>query len=143
MNHKTDELKDNLSDKAEDLKANLSDKAEDLKANLSDKAEDLKANLSDKADELKEHVSAKTEEFKVKGEEMLTKVKEVVAEGSVRRIIIKNKESEVIMEIPLAIGIVGAVMAPVFAAVGAIAALATECTIVVEHREKHDGKHEK
>jgi predicted O-methyltransferase YrrM len=116
MNHHTDELKDNLSDKAEDLRANMNQKADELKAN----------------------VNAKTEEFKVKGEEILTKVKEVVAEGSVRRIIINNKESEVIMEIPLAIGLVGAVMAPIFAAVGAIAALAMECTIVVEHREKHE-----
>ena len=94
--------------------------------------------MNQKADELKANMSAKTEEFKVKGEEILTKVKELVAEGNVRRIIIKNKESEVIMEIPLTIGLVGAVMAPIFAAVGAIAALAMEFTIVVEHKEKHE-----
>ncbi len=72
------------------------------------------------------------EEFKVNGEELLAKVKQLVAEGNVRRIIIKNKEGKQLVEFPLTIGVVGAVLAPVLAAVGAIAALVTECTIVVE-----------
>jgi len=72
------------------------------------------------------------EEFKVSGEELLKKVKELIAEGNIRRIAIKNKEGKTLVELPLTIGVVGAVLAPVLAAVGAIAALVTECTITVE-----------
>jgi hypothetical protein len=72
------------------------------------------------------------EEFKVNGEDLLRKVKELINEGNVRRIIIKNKEGKNLIELPLTIGVVGAVLAPILAAVGAIAALVTECTIVVE-----------
>lgn len=72
------------------------------------------------------------EEFKVNGEELLAKVKQLINEGNVRRIIIKNKDGKNLVELPLTVGVVGAVLAPVLAAVGAIAALVTECTIVVE-----------
>ena len=72
------------------------------------------------------------EEFKLSGEELLAKVKQLIAEGNVRRIIIKNREGKVIVELPLTIGVVGALLAPPLAAVGAIAALVTECTLVVE-----------
>lgn len=72
------------------------------------------------------------EEFKVNGEDLLRKVKELINEGNVRRIIIKSKDGKSLAEFPLTIGIVGAVLAPVLAAVGAIAALVTECTIIVE-----------
>lgn len=72
-----------------------------------------------------------TEEFKVSGEQLLGKVKELIREGNVRRIIIKDKEGKTLVEVPLTLGVVGAVFAPVLAAVGAIAALVTECTIVV------------
>ena len=74
----------------------------------------------------------KQEEFKVSGEELLKKVKQLIAEGNVRRIIIQNKEGKTIVEIPLTLGVVGAVLAPPLAAVGAIAALVTECTVIVE-----------
>lgn len=74
----------------------------------------------------------KTEEFKVNGDELLKKVKALIAEGNVRKITIKSKEGKNIVVLPLTIGVVGAVIAPVLAAVGAIAALLTECTIVVE-----------
>jgi hypothetical protein len=73
-----------------------------------------------------------TEEFKINGEDLLAKVKQLVKEGNVRRIIIKNKEGKSLVELPLTIGVVGAVLAPALAAVGAIAALVSECTIVVE-----------
>ncbi|MGB4762029.1 MAG: DUF4342 domain-containing protein [Candidatus Saccharimonas sp.] len=76
------------------------------------------------------------EEFKVNGEELLGKVKNLIKEGNVRRIIIKNKDGKQLIELPLTIGVVGAVLAPVLAAVGAIAALVTECTIVVEREVK-------
>ena len=71
------------------------------------------------------------EEFKVTGEEFLKKVKEIIAAGNVRRIIIKNEGGKVLVEIPLTIGAIGAVLLPALAAVGAIAVLVTKCTIVV------------
>lgn len=75
-----------------------------------------------------------TETFEIKGEELLKKVKELIHEGNVRKISIKDKQGKSIIELPLTIGVVGAVIAPVLAAVGAIAALVTECTITVERR---------
>ena len=74
------------------------------------------------------------EEFKVKGEQVLGKVKELIQEGNVRRISIKGKDGNVIIEFPLTLGVIGAVLAPVLAAVGAVAALVTECTISVERK---------
>jgi DNA-binding Lrp family transcriptional regulator len=74
----------------------------------------------------------RTEEFKVSGEEVLRKVKELIKEGNIRKISIKNKEGKIIAEFPLTIGVVGAVIAPVLAAIGAIVALVSECTISVE-----------
>jgi VanZ family protein len=76
-----------------------------------------------------------TEEFTVNGEELLAKVKSLVNEGNIRRIIIKDESNKVLVELPLTIGVVGAILAPVLAAVGAIAALVTKCTIVVERRD--------
>lgn len=73
-----------------------------------------------------------TEEFKIKGDELLAKVRQLINEGNVRKIIIKNKDGKTVVELPLTIGVVGAVFAPVLAAVGAIAALLSECTLVVE-----------
>ncbi|AHB42732.1 hypothetical protein RAAC3_TM7C00001G0894 [Candidatus Saccharibacteria bacterium RAAC3_TM7_1] len=78
----------------------------------------------------------RTEEFKVSGEDLLKKVKDIINEGNVRRITVKNKEGKSIVELPLTIGVVGAALAPLLAAVGAIAALVTECTIVVERNEE-------
>ncbi|OGF99525.1 hypothetical protein A3D78_04265 [Candidatus Gottesmanbacteria bacterium RIFCSPHIGHO2_02_FULL_39_14] len=76
--------------------------------------------------------SKKEDTFKVKGEELIKKIKELIREGNVRKISIKNKEGKTIMVLPLTLGVVGAAIAPVLAAVGAIAALVTECTITVE-----------
>jgi CBS domain-containing protein len=73
-----------------------------------------------------------TEEYHIDGDELLHKVKELVHEGNIRRIIIKNEEGERLIEIPLTIGVVGIALLPVWAAIGAIAALVTDCTIVVE-----------
>jgi hypothetical protein len=80
------------------------------------------------------------ESFKVSGDEILTKIKEIIDEGNARRIIIKNDKDETIMEFPLSIGAIGVVLAPIFAAVGALAALATRCTIIVEKRNNEDKK---
>lgn len=75
------------------------------------------------------------EEFKVDGEDLLKKVKSLIAEGNIRRISIRNKEGKHVLDIPLTVGVVGAVLVPTLAAVGAVAALLTECTIVVERQE--------
>lgn len=77
-----------------------------------------------------------TEEFTVNGEELLAKVKSLVNEGNIRRIIIKGDDGKVIVEFPLTVGVVGVILAPMFAAIGAITALVTKCTIVVERREE-------
>ena len=71
------------------------------------------------------------EEFKVKGEELISKIKELIHEGNVRRIIIKDEEGKTYLEIPVTIGLIGALVAPVLAAVGAIAALAANLKIEV------------
>lgn len=76
-----------------------------------------------------------TEEFKVSGEEMLAKIKELLHEGNIRRIIIKDKDGKVLIEFPLSFGVVGLVLAPTLAAVGAIAALVAEATIIVVKEE--------
>ena len=74
----------------------------------------------------------RTEEFELSGDEVVAKVKELVHEGNIRRITIKNEEGKTLIEIPLTLGVVGAVIAPQLAAIGAIAALVADCTIVVE-----------
>ena len=78
----------------------------------------------------------KKEEFKIDGRELLGKIKDIIHEGNIRRIIIKDESGRTLIEIPLTIGAIGAVLLPVFAAVGAIAALVAKCTIVVEKNDK-------
>ena len=72
------------------------------------------------------------EEIRVKGEELLAKIKELVKEGNIRRITIADKDGKVIIAFPLTVGVVGALISPTLAAVGAVAALVTECTVKVE-----------
>lgn len=74
------------------------------------------------------------EEFKVYSHEVLKKIKELIKEGNIRRIIIKNEKGKVMMEIPVTFAFVGALVAPIFAAVGALAALVNKCTIEVERK---------
>ena len=76
------------------------------------------------------------ESIKIQGEKVLNKVKELVKEGNVRKISIHEKDGKELMSFPLSLGVVGAVFAPVLAAVGAMAALIGECTITVEREEK-------
>ena len=76
------------------------------------------------------------ETFRVNGEQLLKKIKELIAEGNVRKITIHEKTGKEIMSFPLTFGVVGAVLAPIMAAVGAVAALVTECSITVEREEK-------
>ncbi len=73
-----------------------------------------------------------TEEFEVNGEELLAKVKELAHEGNIRRVIIRNEEGRTLIDIPLTFGIVGALLVPQLAAIGAIAALLSHGSILVE-----------
>jgi uncharacterized protein (UPF0212 family) len=75
-----------------------------------------------------------TQEFTVSADDLTKKVKELVHEGNVSRIIVKDEKGKVLIEIPVTAGVVGIVLAPWLAAVGVIAALATKCTLVVERR---------
>ncbi len=75
------------------------------------------------------------DEFKVKGEDLLDKVKELAQEGNIRRIIIKNEKGNKLLEIPLFLGLLGALLAPYLAAIGVIAAVVTSCSIIVERRK--------
>jgi hypothetical protein len=73
--------------------------------------------------------------FTINGENLLKKVKELIEEGNIRKITITEKSGKELMSFPLTVGVVGAVLAPVLAAVGALAALIGECTITVEREE--------
>jgi hypothetical protein len=75
---------------------------------------------------------SRTEEFHVNGDDLLARIKALIHEGNIRRVIIKDKDGKVLIEFPLSVGVVGFVLAPTLAAVGAVAALVTEATIVVE-----------
>ena len=75
------------------------------------------------------------ESFQLHGENLLKKVKELIAEGNIRKITITDKSGKELMSFPLTVGLVGALLAPVLAAVGAVAALIGECTITVEREE--------
>ncbi|MEI7845335.1 MAG: DUF4342 domain-containing protein [Chloroflexota bacterium] len=77
-----------------------------------------------------------TEEFSVNGEEILAKVKQLLSEGNIRRVIIKDKSGNAIVEFPLTVGVVGVALAPMFVALGAVAALIGEATIVIEKLDK-------
>lgn len=82
-----------------------------------------------------EEKKSRFEEFRVTGGEILNKFKEIIHEGNVRRIILKDEQGKTFLEVPLTVGVVGAIVAPVLAAVGAIAALVSNLTIVVEKTE--------
>jgi hypothetical protein len=76
-------------------------------------------------------VSQTWQTFKVKGDDLLKSVKQILHEGNVRRVVIKQG-SKTVVEFPMTVGVVGALAAPALAAVGAVAALLSECTIEVE-----------
>jgi len=77
----------------------------------------------------------RTEEFKLDGGQVLDKIRDLIHQGNIRRIILKNEAGKTLIEIPLTLGLVGAALLPVFAAVGALAAVATRMVIVVEKTE--------
>jgi len=77
----------------------------------------------------------RVEEFEVSGERVVAKIKELVHEGNIRRVVIKNEEGRTLIDIPLTVSVLGVLVAPQLAALGAIAALLTKATIVVEKIE--------
>ena len=85
--------------------------------------------------EEKKDAQTRFEEVRVTGGEILNKFKEVLHAGNVRRIILKDERGKTFMEVPLTVGVVGAIVAPLLAAVGAIAALVSNLTIIVERVE--------
>ncbi|MDE2025537.1 MAG: DUF4342 domain-containing protein [Patescibacteria group bacterium] len=76
--------------------------------------------------------STREEVFHVRGDELKQKIKDIIKEGNARRIIIKNKSGKTLMEFPVTVGVIGVVLAPVWIAIGAIAAVVAECSITVE-----------
>jgi hypothetical protein len=80
------------------------------------------------------------EEFRVKGEELVEKVKQLIHEGNVRRLIIKDDDGKVYLEIPVTFGVIGAIFAPVLAAVGAIAAMVANLKIEVVRTDEPEKK---
>jgi hypothetical protein len=78
----------------------------------------------------------RTEEVTIRGDELVATVKALVHEGNIRRITVRNRENRTLLEIPLTLGVVGALLLPTLAALGALAALVGECTLVVERVEE-------
>ena len=82
----------------------------------------------------------RTEEFTVSGDDLVARVKELVHEGNIRRVSVKNEQGNTLIEVPLTIGVAGAVagvlLVPVLAAIGALAALVADCTVVIEKVEE-------
>jgi len=75
------------------------------------------------------------EEFRLQGEHLLQKVKEIIHEGNVRSITIKDKDGNIVVVLPMTVGVIGTVFLPTLAAVGAAAALLTDCSISVERKD--------
>ncbi|MBL7161722.1 MAG: DUF4342 domain-containing protein [Anaerolineales bacterium] len=89
-----------------------------------------------------EETKTRTEEFQVSGDKMVGKIKEVLHEGNIRRVAIQNEDGRVLIDVPLYLGVVGALLAPQLAAIGAIAALVTKCTLIVEKVEEEEVEEE-
>lgn len=116
----------------------MTDENKDAEAQPEAEVDGVEVEVEVEAEEVKEDAEEETtaqEEYSVCGEDLLSRVKELVREGNIRRITIRSEEGNTLIEIPLAIGVVGAMLLPVWAAIGAIAALVTNCTIAVERRE--------
>jgi len=78
----------------------------------------------------------RVEELRISGERLVATVKEIIRQGNVRRIGVRNRDGETLLEIPLTIGVVGALLLPTLAALGGIAALVAQCTLVIERVEE-------
>ncbi|RJS87570.1 DUF4342 domain-containing protein [Candidatus Bathyarchaeota archaeon] len=80
-------------------------------------------------------IGGRWEEFQVEAEGLVAKVKQLLREGNVRRIVVRSPEGKTLLEIPVTIGVIGSLLAPYLAALGSIAAMVSNCTIAVERRE--------
>lgn len=89
---------------------------------------------------LESSTETRKQRIRVRGEELLTRVRRLIHEGNVRRIVVISEEGTTLLEIPLTAGVVSAVMAPALVAIGAIAALATNYTLLIEARHPNDKK---
>ena len=89
------------------------------------------------ADQSTENDSGR-ERYRVAGDKVVEKLKELLHEGNVRHIVIKNDDGKTLIEIPVSIGVAGALLIPVWAGVGAVAAVVTKCTIEIERQEESD-----
>jgi len=78
----------------------------------------------------------RTEVFSISGEELVSTIKKLVHQGNIRRISIENKDGKTLLEIPLTLGVIGALLLPTLAALGALAAIITECKLVVERMDE-------
>ena len=88
--------------------------------------------------QIEEHTSAKRtrgEEYRVRGEKIVAKIRELLHEGNVRHVVIKGDEGKTLIEFPVTVGVAGALLVPVWAAIGALAALVSNCKIEVERGE--------
>ncbi len=82
-----------------------------------------------------EETKTRVEEFQIAGDKLVGKLREMLHEGNIRRVAIQNEEGKILIDVPLYVGVVGALLAPQLAAIGAIAALVTKCTLIVERVE--------
>ena len=82
----------------------------------------------------------RTEVFSINGEDLVSTIKNLVHEGNIRRIAIENKDGKVLLEVPLTLGVVGVLLLPTLAALGALAAIVTECKIVVERIDEESAE---
>ena len=87
-----------------------------------------------------EDPECRREKHRVSGDSVIGKIKELIREGNVRHVVIKNEEGRTLIEFPVSVGLAGALLLPVWAAVGAVAAMVTDCTIEVERNEEEEGE---
>ena len=85
---------------------------------------------------MQEEKNTTTKEFHVCGKDLIDKLKEILHQGNVRHIMIMNEDGKVLIEVPMTLGAVAVILLPVWAAIGAIAALVANCTIVVKTEEE-------
>lgn len=105
----------------------------------SDVTSDITSDIVVEVEQVEQAEKVSIEEYKISGDVLVAKVKELIHEGNIRRIILKNEEEQTLIEIPLTVGVVGGVlgtaMFPLIAAVGAIGALVAHITIIIEKKE--------
>ena len=93
------------------------------------------ATSSDRGPEAGSEGAHRRERYKVSGDGVVAKLKEILHEGNVRHVVIKNEDGKTLIEIPVTLGVAGALFLPVWAAVGAVAAVVSNCTIEIERTD--------